>query len=385
MLNKANIGYAYHKLIFDKNKIPMDFIFLEINDVLEGIIGLEKKDLINTRVTESLKNLKINREQWWDLYQNIIFQEKIEKQEKKFEINDKCYTVYIEAIDQEYFSILFIDVTKDKLAQEELENFFNVNLDLLCIADLNGNFLKVNRAWEEILGYKKSDLEDKKFLNFIHPDDIEKTLEAMGRLGENNKVVDFVNRYRAKNGNYRYIEWRSHPKGNYIYAAARDITGRIKGEAKLKEKNEQFKSLVNNIPGVTYRCRNDKNYTMIYISRDIVEISGYTPEELLDKIVSYQDIIYYDDRDKVRMAIDLAIKSGNQWEIEYRIKRKTGEIVWVRENGRAQKNKNEKVESFDGFILDINEKEKIRKAFEKSKEKLEMFFEQSFSGFFFMM
>jgi PAS domain S-box-containing protein len=112
----------------------------------------------------------------------------------------------------------------------ELENFFSVTLDLLCIADTSGKFIKVNRAWESILGYSTKDLENRQFLEFVHPDDIPGTLEVMGTLSEQNPVMNFINRYRTREGKYRFIEWHSVPVGDRIYAAARDITERKQAE-----------------------------------------------------------------------------------------------------------------------------------------------------------
>ncbi len=124
---------------------------------------------------------------------------------------------------------------EDELAYKtaELERFFNINLDLLCIADLNGNFLKVNNAWSEILGYPKSELENKNFQDFVHPEDKEATLNAISRLGKNEQVLYFVNRFKCIDNTYRYIEWCSQPYGNLIYAAARDITERKRAEEEI--------------------------------------------------------------------------------------------------------------------------------------------------------
>lgn len=121
-----------------------------------------------------------------------------------------------------------------QLKTNELENFFSVALDLLCIADTSGNFVKVNKAWENILGYSSEDLEHRQFLEFVHPDDIQATLETMAQLSEQHPILNFTNRYRTKDGDYRYIEWRSTPSGQLIYAAARDITERIKSEEEMK-------------------------------------------------------------------------------------------------------------------------------------------------------
>lgn len=120
----------------------------------------------------------------------------------------------------------------------ELENFFSVALDLLCILDIKGNFIKVNKAWENILGYSTAELERKKFWEFVHPDDVNASDNAIKILMQQKIVFDFVNRYRTINGSYRYIEWRCVLVDNYIYAAARDITERIKTEIQLKQAQE---------------------------------------------------------------------------------------------------------------------------------------------------
>jgi PAS domain S-box-containing protein len=117
---------------------------------------------------------------------------------------------------------------------EELDRFFTVALDLLCIADTNGVFRRVNKAWETILGYRIEDLEGKRFFDFIHHDDLDATIQAVSRLAQSKDVLNFVNRYRCKNGSYRWIEWRSTPVGPLIYAAARDITERKKAEEELR-------------------------------------------------------------------------------------------------------------------------------------------------------
>ena len=121
-----------------------------------------------------------------------------------------------------------------KKKNDELEIFFSVALDLFCIADTDGNFVRVNKSWEKILGYKSEEIEKKKFLDFIHPDDMENTMKAIQSLSENNPVLNFVNRYRCFDGSYRYLEWRSYPHEKLIYAAARDITERKQADNKIQ-------------------------------------------------------------------------------------------------------------------------------------------------------
>jgi len=137
------------------------------------------------------------------------------------------------------------DITERRRAEEslrvkteELEKFFSGALDLLCVADTDGYFRRLNAEWEKALGYTREELVGSRFLDLVHPDDVGPTLEAMKVLGDQNIVMNFVNRYRRKDGEYRWIEWRSYPAGKFIYAAARDITDRVAVEDALRTAKE---------------------------------------------------------------------------------------------------------------------------------------------------
>lgn len=113
---------------------------------------------------------------------------------------------------------------------EELERYFTSSLDLLCIANTDGHFIRLNPEWEKLLGYSLADLEGRKFIDLVHPDDRDNTLAAIAKLDEQREVLSFENRYLCQNGEWRWIEWRSRPQGKMIYAAARDITARKQAE-----------------------------------------------------------------------------------------------------------------------------------------------------------
>lgn len=125
------------------------------------------------------------------------------------------------------------DITTEHEQALELERVFSINLDLLCILDLEGYFLKTNKAWEDVLGYSEFKFKGYKVIDFIHEDDISITNQAMEKLNKGITVDRFINRYRNINGNYHYMEWRAKPYEGLIYAAARDITDRIEYENKI--------------------------------------------------------------------------------------------------------------------------------------------------------
>jgi len=125
-------------------------------------------------------------------------------------------------------------------ADETLDRFFTLSLDLLCIAGFDGVFRRLNPAWESVLGYTLEDLTTHPFLDFVHPEDQAATLEEMEKVTTGSNIVAFENRYRTKDGNYRWLMWTSAPFGSeqLIYATARDITERREMEQELNRLRE---------------------------------------------------------------------------------------------------------------------------------------------------
>jgi PAS domain S-box-containing protein len=128
-----------------------------------------------------------------------------------------------------------------KHAEQELDRYFLLSLDMLCIANYDGYFIRVNPAWERTLGYTAEEMTASPFLDFVHPDDRAATLAEMESLSKGADTISFENRYRAKDGSYRWMLWNSTPfvQEKLIYAAARDITGRKRDEAKILHLREE--------------------------------------------------------------------------------------------------------------------------------------------------
>jgi PAS domain S-box-containing protein len=160
----------------------------------------------------------------------------------------------------------------------QLNSFFSSALDLMCIADTNGTFVRVNQAWQNTLGYSIEELENHSFLDFVHHADLQYTINAVRRLREQEAVLNFTNRYQCKDGSFRWIEWRSLPKGDLIYAAARDITSRMQADAALKESEERFKLLhTASFGGIAIH----DSGIILECNLGLTIMTGYTREELI--------------------------------------------------------------------------------------------------------
>jgi PAS domain S-box-containing protein len=131
-------------------------------------------------------------------------------------------------------------------AQEERDRFFTVSLDMLCIAGFDGYFKRLNPAFERTLGYTAEEILSQPFLSLIHPDDAERTTIEMQRLGTGSDTVSFENRYRCKDGSYKWLQWTASPyrSRNLIYSSARDITGRKQAEEALRKGEERYRSVI---------------------------------------------------------------------------------------------------------------------------------------------
>jgi PAS domain S-box-containing protein len=144
------------------------------------------------------------------------------------------------------------DVTQQKLLEDaltEYKHFFNQSTDFACIANMEGYYEVVNDHFERVLGYSDAVLLKNKFIDLVHPDDKEATEKEMKQLLDSNRTVNFVNRYRKKDGGYVWFDWNSSfsPDTKKIYAIARDITEQKRVatellEAKIKAEEAQRKA-----------------------------------------------------------------------------------------------------------------------------------------------
>jgi len=207
---------------------------------------------------------------------------------------------------------------------EELDRYFTGSLDLLCIADHEGYFHRLNPEWEKTLGYPLSELIGKRFIDLVHPDDLEATMDAAGQLKKNEQIQSFVNRYRHRNGTYRWIEWRSYPVENRIYAVARDITMRKQMEDELKASQTRLREIIEFLPDATFVI--DKEGRVTAWNRAIAEMTGIRAEEIVGQGDHAYTVPFYGERR--RALIDLLMEADELFLQEhYQAISKTGNTL----------------------------------------------------------
>ena len=265
----------------------------------------------------------------------------------------------------------FTDITESKKAEKELEEksneidrFFSLTVDFLCIVDMGGYIRRINQTWEKSLGYKTESLIGKRIFDYIHPDDIEDTIIAMSNLAAGKEIIDYINRYKGYNGEYRWLEWKAVPYDNrLIYAAARDITERISFEEILRQNEEKYRFLTENVGDIIWQI--DKDYNYIYVSPSVENILGYTPEEIIGKsfygFLTPGSADYLNEiEEKQKFEIQHNFLKSGVYELQH-IK-KDGSLVWCEVHSSPLYTPDGRLIFSQGVTRDINaRKESERK------------------------
>ncbi|MCX6119524.1 MAG: PAS domain-containing protein [Proteobacteria bacterium] len=231
------------------------------------------------------------------------------------------------------FTGTHLDITEFREAEEksrslyletskELEQYFDLSPDLLIIAGFDATLKKVNGAFTSILGYSEGEIVGRVFLELIHPEDIASTLDAMSGLSRGEKVTNFENRYRCKDGRYRIMSWSASPDVNrgLIYAAARDITEQRAQQSELRQVMQAINS------GLLVSV-SDKSGKIISVNENLCKLTGFTESELVGKCQS--TLLSPDNMQPTFLEIINQITDKSIWSGEIVNRSKPGEEIYM--------------------------------------------------------
>jgi PAS domain S-box-containing protein len=248
---------------------------------------------------------------------------------------------------------------KAKPPDWDFVRFFELSLDLFCIADFHGYFVRVNGNFTRLLGYPESEFLSRPFLDFVHPEDVPATVAETEKLSVGGSVVQFRNRYRDSQGDYHWLEWmaRPIPEDDIIFAVARDVT-----DARLAEAQR-----ISRIGSWEWRVGSD----VVWWSDEQYRILGFERGRVTPSFRTFVERIHPADRDMVRARIHATVHENATHKFDFRLLLPDGSerIVWT--DGRIEKDANGKPYRLVGTLQDITERRREQEDRQALEHKLQ--------------
>ncbi len=262
------------------------------------------------------------------------------------------------------------DLSGRRQLEAERERFFALSLDILCIADFDGYFRTLNPAAEQIFGYGKKELLAEPFLSFVHPDDQQSTIDAMGDLSSGANVIAFENRYRCKDGSYKWILWNATPslEESLIYAVGRDITSRKEIEDQLALSYAALDAAANAV------MITGQDGRISWVNPAFTRLTGYTLDEVRGETPSIlrsgeHDEAFYNN-------LWQTISSGEVWQGDLVNRRKDGSLYFEEQTIAPVKGADGKILHYIGIKQDVTDRKQAEEASEDLREELRQANEQ---------
>lgn len=250
---------------------------------------------------------------------------------------------------------------------KEHDNLFCLSNDLIGITNFEGKFIKLNPAFSKTLGWSDEEFMGSNFIDFIHPEDRERTNKVMDELRLGNPLLNFTNRFTTKNNGIKWIEWTCLPdlEMGLVYAVGRDVTEFVKKEALLKYNEKKFRSLFENVQGIL--SIHDLEGNFIEVNEAGLKASGFSKNEILE--ASLYDLVMPERHNNIRLYLSKVQKTGEAAGEMSVIKKNGEEAIWYfmssideDSEGNSQVITN---------VLDITERKKLDNELLKAKEEAE--------------
>ncbi len=277
-----------------------------------------------------------------------------------------------------------VDVTARKCAEEALkaseENYgaiFNAVDNGIAVVDLEtGNFLDVNQEWCRLTGFSRAEARGLNVAALCLDAPSFTGADALRWIKEASRERPQVFEYLAKTreGRRYWVECnlrRSVIGGQErLLAVIRDISERRRAEEELRLSEAKYRNLVEQIPAITFVAAMDSLGSPLYISPQIKDILGFTPEEWLADPEIYKNRLHPEDRDRVLTELLLSYSQGGPFSSEYRMLSKSGRVVWIRDESRAVFDSKGRPLFVQGVAMDITKRKKSEEALQEANSKL---------------
>jgi len=365
--------------------------------------GYTKDELLNMTIFELDPYFLKNTTGDWTLHRENIRKKgsaTIESMHKRKDGQLIPVEINISYITFEGKSIAFSfakDISKRKKAEQALkesEKLFRTTLysigDGVITCELNGNIHNINNVAEQLTGWKEEDARGKpleEVFRIINEFNRQPVANPAKKVFSEGKIIGLANHTLliARDGREIPISDSAAPifsedgRITGVVVVFRDQTKEHHYQHELEKNRNYLSTLMNNLPGMAFRCKNTPSWDMEYISKGCEELTGFLPENfILNSPISFADLIHPEDKKRVWETVQQAIQKKETYQVEYRINTKDGGEKWVWEKGEAVWIDNKNIDVIEGFITEITD----RKNFEnklKDNDQLKTAFLQNVS------
>lgn len=338
---------------------------IDVSEVVSSIFNQDSKTLSGKNITTLLPELDTSLQ---ELFSRILSLKTNGEIEYFSSHTSNWYNVAVQ-FSNKHLYLSFHDITNSKTADYSLETFFDFNLEMFSIFDKYGKCIRVNNEWENVLGYSFEELNEHSYSDLIHPDDQKYTMEVVGTFANNQRIFDFTNRLKTKDGTYKYIEWRSCFVNGLLYSSSRDIT-ELKLHEEEIENQQNLRQIVERLDGVFFLVNSDMS-NLLYITPNFNEIFGEGNFDGSDYLSSVQKVIHRDDLPGFKESFS-NYRSTGVFREELRIWKSKEECIWLHISIFQIYNQNGKVIRHAGFAQDITKRKTAEIAENESKKQLDV-------------
>jgi PAS domain S-box-containing protein len=251
----------------------------------------------------------------------------------------------------------------------ELDRFFTIFHDLLSIADKHGYFWGLNPAWERILGYSRSELLARPFMDLVHPEDVTKTRAAYADLITGRNLTNFVNRLQCKDGAYRWFEWSAVSGDQMVYCSGRDITDRKRAEEAL-HRSEAYLAEAQRLSHTASFVYIPGSRKPLYWSEELFRISGLDPRLGIPSNDECYRLLHPDDRDRVFETSLQGFREKADFTQDYRVQLRDGTVKHLHVIWHPLLDEAGEVVKYFGTVMDVSERKQAEDALRRSEKEL---------------